>query len=181
MITGARVVLTPKTLADARHDYQWQKDAELMALTGRPALQCSFIEYITRYAGGYYHHKAIKQFAIKTLADGCHCGNCAIYDIESEFGEAQIGIIIGDKEYLNKHYGQDAIMALISYMFSEMKMNRIFLKTLEDNIRAQRCFAKCGFKTCGSTLLGGRYYLIMELHRQDYINASLAPAVNYPP
>jgi [ribosomal protein S5]-alanine N-acetyltransferase len=181
MITGTRVVLTPKTLADARRDYLWQKDAELMSLSGRPALLCSFIEYITRYAGGYYHQNVIRQFAIKALADGCHFGNCAIYDIEPEFGEAQIGIIIGDKEFLNKHYGRDAVMALIGYMFSEMKMNRIFLKTLEENIRAQRCFANCGFRTCGSTLLGGRYYLIMELHRQDYINAGLASTGNGQP
>jgi RimJ/RimL family protein N-acetyltransferase len=176
MITGSRVVLTPKTLADARRDYIWQKDPELMALSGRPPLQCSFIEYITRYAGGYYHQNVIRQFAIRTIADGSHFGNCAIYDIELEYGEAQIGIIIGDKEFLNKHYGRDAVMALIGYMFNEMKMNRIFLKTLEENVRAQRCFVSCGFKTCGSTLLGGRYYLIMELHRQDYFSAGLASA-----
>lgn len=42
------------------------------------------------------------------------------------------------------------------------------LKTLRDNKRAQRCFSKCGFTTCGHQVEKGHNFVLMELTRTRY-------------
>ena len=172
-INGERVALHPKSISDAPRDYIWQKDAALAGLCGQKPLKISFIQYLTRYATGHSHPDK-EQFAIRTLVDSKHIGNCAIYDIDRNRAEAQMGIIIGDRRFWGQGYGTDAFMTLISYAFNQLGMRRLYLKTLEDNRRARNCFARCGFKTCGSLLENGHTYVLMEQSYEDYVSRELA-------
>jgi RimJ/RimL family protein N-acetyltransferase len=173
MISGNRVTLSPKNLSDAPRDYLWQKDAELMALSGNTPLTVSFIQYLTRYRTGW--QKTNAQFlSIKTISDGRNIGNCAIYDTDCSNSETTIGIFIGERDYWSKGYGTDAVNALSGYVFNEMSLKRINLKTLESNTRALRCFEKCGFKVCGSLLQHGHSYIMMQLSYEDYVTREIA-------
>jgi RimJ/RimL family protein N-acetyltransferase len=75
-----------------------------------------------------------------------------------------VGIIIGDRNYWGKGYGQDALNALVGYVSKQMKINHVHLKTLSSNERALRCFAKCGFLTYGQLVRYGQTFILMELH-----------------
>jgi RimJ/RimL family protein N-acetyltransferase len=174
VIAGSLVELAPKSLPDARRDYLWQKDEELAHLMGRPPLRSSFVQYLTRYASGYNSQDSIQQFAIKTIAEGRHIGNCAVYNLSAEGSEGELGIIIGDRDYWGKGYGYDALEALLGYMFQGMGLQRVHLATLLDNPRAQRCFARCGFRVTGNTVRGGYTFLLMELKSEDYARRGLA-------
>ncbi|MGN2370344.1 GNAT family N-acetyltransferase [Clostridium cagae] len=55
-----------------------------------------------------------------------------------------IGITIG-KKYWNRGYGQDAIKTLIKYLFDDLNAKRIQLEVAAENIRAIKCYKKCGF------------------------------------
>jgi RimJ/RimL family protein N-acetyltransferase len=173
MISGNRVTLSPKNLSDAPRDYLWQKDAELMALNGSTPLTVSFIQYLMRYATGRQKSNA-RFLSIKIISDGRHIGNCAIYDTDRSRSETNIGIFIGERDYWGKGYGTDAVKTLSGYVFNEMDLRHINLKTLESNARALRCFDKCGFKVCGSLLQHGHSYIMMQLSYEEYVTREIA-------
>jgi RimJ/RimL family protein N-acetyltransferase len=55
-----------------------------------------------------------------------------------------LGITIG-KSFWNRRYGQDAIKALLKYLFMDMDAHRVELEVLDFNLRAIKCYKKCGF------------------------------------
>jgi RimJ/RimL family protein N-acetyltransferase len=175
-ISGERVSLHPKSLADAPRDYIWRKDAELAALNGQPPLKISFIRYLTQFESVSASDHPTKEFlSIKTIAEGRHIGNCAIYEIDWDSAEAHVGIVIGDRRYWGQGYGSDAFKAFIGYAFNHLGMRRLHLKTLERNMRAQKCFTRCGFQSSGSLLENGDTYILMQLLVEDYVYKGLPP------
>jgi RimJ/RimL family protein N-acetyltransferase len=128
-----------------------------------------FHQYLLYYADELYFSRQEKkcQFAIET-SDGEHIGNCAYYGIDDKKGEAEIGVMIGKRDYWEKGYGADAVTALADHIFLNTHLKRIYLKTLETNGRAQRCFSRCGFSECGRLVDNGYRFVVMELHRRDW-------------
>ena len=165
MITATKVRLRDKKLSDSRNDYEWQSDPELAELDATTHLTMSFAQYLLDYSWElHFPYQTTRRFAVETLS-GKHIGNCSCYDINETIGEAQIGIVIGNRNYWNKGYGTDAVTALVNHIFQETSLNRIYLKTLESNIRAQNCFAKCGFVRYGHMVRDGHRFVLMELKR----------------
>jgi len=168
MIIGSKVRLCDKRLADAPNDYTWKTDPELARLAAAPLLTTTFPRYLANYASELLHSPpASYQFALETL-DGEHIGNCAYYDINETKGEAKLGIVIGNRDYWNKGYGTDAVATMVSHIFRKTNLKRIYLKTLDLNKRAQKCFKKCGFTPYGRRVSGGHSFVLMELHRQQW-------------
>lgn len=168
MITGTRVRLRDKKMSDARDDYIWQTDPELAQLDAVPTLTISFAKYLLDYTWELrLPSLTICRFAVESL-DGKHIGNCSYYNINEAKGEAELGIMIGDRDYWDKSYGTDTVRALINHIFQETKLNRVYLKTLESNTRAQKCFKKCGFTPYGRMARDGYNFMLMELHLKQY-------------
>jgi ribosomal-protein-alanine N-acetyltransferase len=168
MISGDKVKLREKRLADAADDYAWLTDAELAALDAAPLSTTTFPQYLASYTSDLRYPPTIRhQFAIETR-EGKHIGNCTYYGIDSDKGEAELGIMIGDRTYWDKGYGADAVATLLEYVFEKTKLNRLYLKTLVDNKRAQKCFAKCGFTPYGHLKKDGYSFILMELNREEW-------------
>ncbi len=62
---------------------------------------------------------------------------------------AEIGVMIGEKDHWSRGFGTEAISLLLRYMFEELNLERIGLYCDETNLRAQRCYQKCGFRQEG--------------------------------
>jgi RimJ/RimL family protein N-acetyltransferase len=60
------------------------------------------------------------------------------------------------------------VAALADYIFHETGLQRIHLKTLDWNERAQRCFLKCGFIPCRQMMKNGHQFLLMEIKRENW-------------
>jgi RimJ/RimL family protein N-acetyltransferase len=116
-----------------------------------------------------------QRFAIETL-DGEHIGNCMYYDVNEARGEAELGIMVGDRRYWGKSYGTDAVRTLLRYMFTTTKLKRVYLHTLDWNIRAQKSFQKAGFSPVGPVRRQGLRFLQMEVYRSDWEKAEAARA-----
>jgi RimJ/RimL family protein N-acetyltransferase len=169
-IAGDKIRLRDKKLTDVRADYRWQSDLELSKLDAAPALVMSFTIYLLDYSSVIHDNEHRRYpLAVETL-DGRHIGNCTLYDIDEKKGEGQIGIMIGDKEYWSKGYGCDAVNTFIGYIFGNSNLNRLYLKTLDWNTRAQKCFTKCGFTQCGWLKRDGYNFMLMELFRDQWEN-----------
>jgi len=167
-IVGSKIKLRGKKLSDVRNDYIWQSDTELARLDAAPVLSVSFPVYLLDYTA-QLHDSGSKRypFAVETI-DGKHIGNCICYDVNEGKGEAQVGIMIGDRNYWDKGYGTDAVTTLVDHIFLNTNLKRIYLKTLDWNLRAQKCFKKCGFTPCGQLNRNGNNFVVMELRCEQW-------------
>jgi RimJ/RimL family protein N-acetyltransferase len=168
MISGRKVILREKTLTDAHNDYTWQTDPELAWLDAAPVVTMSFEDYLSAYASELrYSSPTRRSFAVDTL-DGKHIGNCVYYNLDEKKGQAELGIMIGNRDYWYKGYGTDIINTLINHIFDQTNLKRLYLKTLDSNIRAQKCFQKCRLTTYGHTVRDGFSFVLMDIQRKDW-------------
>ncbi|OGO39960.1 MAG: hypothetical protein A2147_04645 [Chloroflexi bacterium RBG_16_57_8] len=171
MINGSRIVLREKALEDARSDYTWETDPELARLDATTPIKAPFSRYRLDYAEELRNpYSASRRFAIDTL-DGKHIGNCAYYNISETNGETELGIMIGDRDYWNKGYGRDVVCTLLAHIFDNTRLDRVYLKTLASNYRAQNCFLKSGFKPYVRLVKNSHDFLFMEIFRREWETA----------
>jgi RimJ/RimL family protein N-acetyltransferase len=167
-ITGDKVRLREKKMSDVRTDYKWQMDPELSRLDATEQITVPFSFYLLDYAAELHRSKSRRfPLAIETL-EGRHIGNFTVYDIDEKKAEAQVGIMIGDRDYWDRGFGADAMNAVADHLFRNTILDRLYLKTLAWNVRAQKCFARCGYATCGEMSRNGYHFLLMELTRAQW-------------
>jgi RimJ/RimL family protein N-acetyltransferase len=165
VITGKLVRLRPKHIKDASNDYLWRRDEELSRLDAAIPLSISYGEYLMFYGTELYGGGDDRfRFGVETL-DGKHIGNCALYNVDHHKREAELGVMVGDRDYWDKGYGADAVRTLVRHAFATTNLERIHLKTLDWNARAQACFTKCGFTPSGKFMSGPHTFLEMEITR----------------
>ena len=166
---GKTILLRRKRLDDALLDYQWRTDPELTALDASRPIRLSYREYLR------YHRDELefptpwsRKFAIETR-DSRFIGNCMCYDINTVTSEAEVGILLGDKDCWGKGYGTEALKLLVSHVFKVTSLKRLYLHTLSWNTRAKLCFAKCGFQELRVVVRNGMEFFLMELIKDDWI------------
>lgn len=168
-IAGSKTRIRHRRLQDAINEYHWRQDDELSRLDASKPLSGSFQEYIHWYANeqGYSNNSCI--LALET-SDELHIGSFGCFNIDDVNKQLEIGIMIGNKNYWNHGYGMDAVHAMINQLFNNTHTERIALKTLDWNIRAQRCFEKCGFQPCCKLIKNEYNFVVMEIKRQAFID-----------
>lgn len=101
-------------------------------------------------------------FAIEDIKTKRYIGGCGIQNVNWLTRVATVGIMIGDKDYLGKGYGTDAMKVLMNFIFKDMNIHKIRLSTFSFNVRAQKSYEKCGFKVEGilkdEVFKDGKYY-----------------------
>jgi RimJ/RimL family protein N-acetyltransferase len=167
-IEGKKVRLREKKLTDVRTDYNWQRDPELAKFDAVSVLDMPFALYLLDYTAEIKRPRRNRfAMAIENM-EGKHIGNCTCYEIDEKKSETQFGIMIGDADFRGKGYGRDVITTVIDHVFRTTALNRVYLKTLNWNLRAQKCFMRCGFKPCGELKRNGFTFLLMEVNREDW-------------
>ncbi|MDH7489560.1 MAG: GNAT family protein [Anaerolineae bacterium] len=168
MIVGQRVRLRALEESDLERCYRWINDPEVTEhLTARfPVSTHDERKWLLQASSG----DADRSFAIET-AEGEHIGNIGLHRIHYLDRNAELGILIGEKDRWNQGYGTDAILTLLKFAFEEMNLHRVYLRVDADNPRAIRCYEKCGFVKEGTlrdaTYRRGRY-------KDQYIMSVLA-------
>ena len=97
----------------------------------------------TSYSSGEY------QFAVETLQEGLFIGKCGFTRVNWKNRLAELAILIGEKEYRGKGYGEDAIRLLCRFGFEEMNLRKLEAYVFDFNEAALRCYEKCGFRREG--------------------------------
>ena len=168
MISGRKIILRKRRLNDAHNDYAWQTDPELAQLDAVSPLNMPFEDYLTEYVSQLSNPNPTRySFALETI-DGKHIGNCVYYNVSESKGEAELGVMIGNRDYWDKGYGTDAVATLVDYIFRETNLKRIYLKTLDWNTRARKCFQKCHFTLHEHADRDGYRFQLMDLHRKQW-------------
>lgn len=163
---GKLVRLRRKRLSDAETDYDWRCDPELARFDAATPLRASFQDFLVTYTDDIRYPSPFRRvFAIETM-DNTHIGNVMYYNIDERRGDAELGITIGDKRYWGHGYGTDAVRTFLRYVFTETSLKRIYLNTLDWNVRAQRSFRRAGFVPTGTSRRGFHSFITMEFRRE---------------
>jgi len=56
-----------------------------------------------------------------------------------------IDLFIGESRYWNQGIGTTVLSAALSYLFEDIRADRVLIDPLVSNVRAIRCYEKCGF------------------------------------
>jgi RimJ/RimL family protein N-acetyltransferase len=165
---GKVVVLRAKTMADARQDYEWRCDPELATFDAARPFAGSFSEYMSIFGDELSYPSPYRRTLAVEDMGGRHIGNVMYYNVDYQRREAEIGVTIGLKEYWGKGYGTDLIRTFLRYLFQSTILDRIYLKTLEWNKRAQRCFEKAGLSRYGTSHRGEYHFVLMDVRRDEF-------------
>lgn len=85
-------------------------------------------------------------FAIIDKSSNKHIGNIKLGNIHPVHKYADIGLIIGDKNYWGKGIATKSIQLVTEYAFNNLNLRKVIAGIYENNIGSIRAFEKCGFK-----------------------------------
>lgn len=114
------------------------------------------------------------QFIIIEQKTNKPLGSVYLRDIDNINEKAEFGIFIGEDDFCGKGYGKEATSQIIMYGFSQLKLNKIFLRVLENNAIAINSYIKSGFEKEGlfkeDVMIGDKYYdiIFMAMLKSDW-------------
>lgn len=171
-IEGERIYLSPMCIDDAEKYTKWMNDFKVTdGINGSRNVislesEKKWIEENSK--AGNYNFSIVKKDNDELI------GNCSFHDLDKIWGNATIGIFIGEEENRNKGYGTEALKLLIGYGFDYLNLNNIMLNVYSFNENAIACYKKVGFKEIGRRRQcvmkkNERYDIIyMDIIREEY-------------
>lgn len=170
-LVGNKCYLSPITPDDADVFTEWLND---MALT----------KYLTIIRNSYTvnREKEILEqmahkdhaYAIVDIEINKAIGIVSLHNFDHINNTCELGLFIGDKDYWNLGYGEEATRLLLDFAFNILNLNNLMLLVLEFNIRALKCYQKIGFNEIGRRrqayhIAGRRYDVIyMDLLNEEF-------------
>jgi RimJ/RimL family protein N-acetyltransferase len=143
MLKGQRVILRPMQQEDIARQHQFNQDLELYGLDSAYPRVSPWEKAQAFYETRTKFDENIAPFAIE--ADGKYIGYCSLMQLQNRYGNLELGIMIGDREYWGRGYGREVIKLLLAYGFHYLGARRIALTTHAKNERAIRSYLACGF------------------------------------
>lgn len=167
-IVGEKCYLSPCSPEDAEQWALWDNDLEVTVPLGDEA----YVPTALARSQEQVNHAIQDQehvFSIVDLATDAVIGRCMLFGVNHVDRNAMLGIVIGDKSYWGKGYGQEATALLADYGFNLLNLNNIMLGVFEFNTRAIHCYQQVGFKEIGrrrqARIIGGRKFdvILMDI------------------
>jgi RimJ/RimL family protein N-acetyltransferase len=155
-------------MSDAQQDYEWRRDPELSTFDAARPYTGSFRDYMHIFSDELTYPSPYRRTVSVEDFNGLHIGNVMYYNMDYQRREAEVGITIGLRDYWSRGYGTDLVRTFAQYMYETLPVDRIYLKTLDWNFRAQRCFEKAGFKRYGTSRRGEHNFILMEMLRKNF-------------
>jgi [ribosomal protein S5]-alanine N-acetyltransferase len=137
------------TLADADGPYlKWMNDPDIVRFTEsrfRNHSAADIRDYITAILRG-----GLSVFlAIEDRQSGRHVGNIKLGPIDWVHRSADVGLIIGEKDYWGRGFGSAAIECLSHYAFKNLCLRKLTAGIYAPNIGCLKAFLKAGYNQEG--------------------------------
>lgn len=147
-LVGHKCYLSPLSVEDADRIAGWENDLEVALPLGDEAYLLAAVE-----KGVENILEALKHgwhvFGIVDLATDLLIGRSMLFNVNQVDRRAMFGILIGEKEFWGKGYGQEATCLTLDYAFNLLNLNSVSLGVFEFNTRAIRAYRRVGFKEIG--------------------------------
>jgi RimJ/RimL family protein N-acetyltransferase len=168
-LVGKQCYLSPISLEDAELYTKWLNDLEITQYLNLSVLSVSLQgekEALQRIAKE--HNYAVVDTKTNNLI-----GNCGLHNWDKINQTAEIGIFIGDRDFLGKGYGTEAMKLLIQFAFDYLNIHSILLRVFSYNERAHACYRKVGFREIGAW----KESLVQKGKRHDTIFMEITPEI----
>lgn len=106
-------------------------------------------ESIRSFVINCYKSKNDYLFGIFTKEGQEHIGNIKLGDIDWKNKNANIGIIIGEKNFWGQGIASNAIKLIIEFAFQNLKLTSLSAGCYEENIASRKAFLKSGWNLSG--------------------------------
>ena len=175
-LVGKKCYLSPIFPEEADTIVVWFNDivvTKYLPTAGRPYSLSKEKEILEKMA------KEEHVYAIIDADLGRMIGIVGLHNIEHFNSTADLEIVIGEKEYWNRGYGEEASRLMLDFGFNILNLRNIMISVIDYNVRAYRCYEKIGFKEIGRrrqayTIAGKHYDIIfMDLIRDDFEGSTL--------
>ena len=148
ILEGHKVRLRAVDEKDLPLFVKWLNDAEVSRWLALPKGPPRSLEEEYRWFASVKEETRQIVWAIESL-DAVLLGNLVLHLRTARPESGEMGLFIGVKERWSQGLGADAIRTFLSHAFGAIGLHRVDLVTDEENLRAQRCFEKCGFRREG--------------------------------
>lgn len=177
ILQGKKVLLRPywANISDNELEriYRWSCDEEVLRLSGGTPHNRSFEQFRREFHQRMRKTNPRESHFLIFTREGELIGRIACVGMDHRRREGELGIVIGERAFWGQGYGTDAILTLLSHLFATTYLDRIYLHTYPHNMRAQRCFEKCGFRRVESRrrlslFWGYQHEIEMEVFRSEF-------------
>lgn len=173
---GLRPFDEPVTDTETERIYRWSKDTEVLQWSGGAPTELTLKEFASRLRNDQKNPSSFRLAYFIVLRSGEIIGRIGVFAIDWVKREGELGISIGEPSQWGRGYGRQAIDLMLRDTFQTTSLERIYLYTFPNNLRAQRCFAACGFRPIGqarrfSPDIGEFDGIEMEITRREWLAA----------
>ncbi len=172
-IEGQRVTLREFRQEDISGIRSWVTDPKTTAFLGGAYLKPQTWEQSERYLSSLLEGDAGGvNLVVAEKGSLRYLGQCSLMMIDSVARHAELAIVLCP-DSVNQGLGEEAVRLLTGFAFRQLNLNRVYLKVRVDNLRAVRCYEKCGFRREGTlrshAFADGRYrdVLLMGLLAEE--------------
>lgn len=163
-LVGVNIILrefSEENLHDEKY-FKWLRDLDVVETINRIEyiLPIKFSE-VEKYVNNLWNSSHDAFFSIYTKDKNEFIGTQRVSEINWRTGTANLGILIGEREYWGKGIAKDSISVICDYCFNKLSLRRLVANTLATNIAMGKCFERLGFKLEGilreDSLIKGKY------------------------
>jgi [ribosomal protein S5]-alanine N-acetyltransferase len=148
-VRGSRLYLRPLERNDLNLGYlSWLNDPEVTRYLETGVFP-STMEDLEKFYSRVTSSAADVILAVVDRKTDRHIGNVKLGPINWVDRRALFGILIGDRKFWGKGFGEEATRLMVEYGFHRLNLNRIGLAVFEEHRAAVRCYEKVGFKVEG--------------------------------
>ena len=144
MLKGKNILLRKLSVDDISIDYlNWMNDYEVVKYTeSRHTVHTmeSLKDFVI-----HVNNENNYCFAIIDKQSGKHIGNIKVGNIHPIYKYADVGLIIGDKNFWGKGIATEALQICVEFAFKQLKLHRLFAGMYDLNIGSIKAFEKAGF------------------------------------
>ena len=138
-----RLLLCPLTKSYCTEDYLgWINNDEVLRFL--ETKRGSTIQDLKEYLHSIEINK-IFAWAIVIKETDKHIGNIKIDPIDSKHGYGEYGIMMGDRDSWGQGYAKEASKRVLMYCFETLKLRKVNLGVLKNNLRAVKLYYSLGF------------------------------------
>lgn len=157
--------------------YRWLNDPEVTKHQNKGILPNS-LEKQTAY---YQHLQSSSADVVLAICDSKterHIGNVGLHKIDWIHRSAELGIVIGEKEFWGRGIGKGAWRAMTDYGFQKLNLHRLYAHVVVQNESSRKAAEAAGFKVVGTIddfLFKDGQYLdayFMNCVRRDVLGSS---------
>jgi len=133
---------------DAPLMLEWMHDSEINC-NFQADFASSTMENVLNFINESFYDES-QNFAFVDENDE-YLGTISLKHISHKNRNAEYAIV-ARKKAQGTGAAREATLEVLKYAFEELKLHRVYLNVLEDNVRAQRLYEKCGFVYEGSAV-----------------------------